>query len=168
MRIYYCAIIISISVFVFMSACSAQPKTAPKADNVGDKNSNSADSSNKTGQAEKKQADFTINDETGLPEGWRDDIPLMQGMKVVRFNSSEETMNAFLKGDVPIDEVFKFYSNIEGWERDKSQEESLKDEENLKGIVFKKDGKQLTIAMYVADNQTNMNIVVQPADDAGK
>lgn len=54
-----------------------------------------------------------------MPANWPKDIPIMEGFTVVNGQvSSNGMMSVLLFGSVPVDDVFKFYSALEGWQKD--------------------------------------------------
>jgi hypothetical protein len=167
-----------------LTACPSQTSTS-SSDNASTDTSASADNSN-TGQTEMSDADETseegseslptdASEETGeneepaeeaeggtipladLPDGWRDDIPLMQGFEIREFSGLPNGgMFAMTQGDVDPIAVYNFYKELPGWDVD--PDAPVGTHEDDRSLGFKKsDGTFLLIAIIRENNETLLN-----------
>jgi len=97
-------------------------------------------------------------DPGGLPDGWRDDVPLMPGFTVKTFDASHGGMIAMSEGDVPIDEVTDFYSAIDGWVADTGRDWVTTG--SRRALMFTSSEWKLTVTISVSDDKTNLTIMV--------
>jgi hypothetical protein len=106
----------------------------------------------------------TIGD---IPENWPEDIPIMEGFSVVNGQESSQGMMAILlTGAVPVDDVFKFYSSLEGWQKDPNVPwvvdgpnrtiKLVRSLENLSVNIYENQGKtQLSLTYYTIPTHSN-------------
>jgi hypothetical protein len=96
-----------------------------------------------------------------LPEGWREDIPLMQGFTIENFAVLPNGgMHAQANGNVPVDSAYGYYSgNLPGWETWSDTALQGQTENNgSKIMTLRKDGFNLTISIMVEGNNTKLGI----------
>ncbi len=98
--------------------------------------------------------------EAGLPEGWRDDVPLMPGFTVLTFNADNGGMLALCEGPVAVSDAVTFYENIEGWEIDVRANDPSAHIEFSESLAFRKDQWNLSIWFADNDGSTGLNILV--------
>lgn len=60
----------------------------------------------------------------GIPEGWPDSIPIMEGLNVIGGGIGDEgasfDLGVYLSGSLPVADVLDFYATLEGWTMDEN------------------------------------------------
>ncbi|MHB0956789.1 MAG: hypothetical protein ACYC0X_12700 [Pirellulaceae bacterium] len=110
-------------------------------------------------QDEKGNANVEIGQNTKLPEGFPQDVPLYPKMTLMMANAQTENERFFLVGtssDAP-EQIATYYKQAaakNGWE----EQNSMEQEDQMRGLTFQKAGRNLEIIAVVTDEGTSLNI----------
>ena len=100
------------------------------------------------------------------PDDWPYDVPILNRFNFYEYENGETGMHAFAIGDVPIDHVTSFYTNMLtdpsgqfGWEPDPNNESVAEGNERI--LYFIKEGKALAVQiMVINDRETSLDLTV--------
>ncbi len=73
----------------------------------------------------------------GIPDGWPDSVPIMDGFEVteggIASDPVTDNLSVTLLGDIPMLDAAEFYNNLPGWERNPDRELPPPSEEGFLG-----------------------------------
>ena len=106
-------------------------------------------------------ATFGADIQTDLPDGWWEDVPLMVGFEIDTFRKQGDGMMAICRGNLDIDIVTGFYSNLEGWEVDEDPTLPWITEGNSRRLTYIRDEWNLLIRLNLQEDDTlNLTILL--------
>ena len=94
---------------------------------------------------------------TGLPEGWPQDVPIMEGF-TIRLGriDAQGMMSVSATGNVSLDDVVNFYSNLQGWEKDPNVPWVIEGPSRMLKLVS--GTENLSVTVYERQNQTELTL----------
>ncbi|MCX6645683.1 MAG: hypothetical protein NTY09_04910 [bacterium] len=103
---------------------------------------------------------FSADVQTDLPEGWRQDVPLLVGFEIDDFRKQGDGMMVICHGSLNIDSVTMFYSDLDGWQKNETPERPWITENSSRRLTYIRDNSTLLITLDEKDGVLNMRILV--------
>jgi hypothetical protein len=164
-------VILLVLTVLMVTACSGQTDTQPS---NGDNESSQTDGNGQP--ASGQQTDYPTNEgatpvigepstfdegtQPTLPEGWREDVPLFEGFVVDEFRGQSDGMMAICKGNLDIDTVTQFYSNLEKWQKDPDPERPWVTEGSDRRLTYIQDNLNMVINLTSGEGLLIMSIMI--------
>jgi hypothetical protein len=94
---------------------------------------------------------------TGLPDGWPQDVPVMEGF-TIRLGKidAQGMMSVSATGDVSLDDVVNFYSNLQGWEKDPNVPWVTEGPSRMLKLI--RGSENLVVNVFERQNQTELTL----------
>jgi len=92
----------------------------------------------------------------GLPPGWPEDIPVMEGFSEIKGRNASEMLIVSAIGTLPADEVQEFYSNLPGWTKDPNVPWVVSGPSRTLKLI--KGVENLVININVRNNRTELTL----------
>ena len=154
---------ISVALLLLISACTKTDKTSTSGSpGPGTADTQTAGTPQQAPPVDMSTAEPEITpapvDPASLPNGWRDDLPLPEGFEVQEFSAANGEMTAITMGEIPVDPVFNFYANLEGWEKDPNA--PWRTDGDQRAIKYVKDDVALFIMILREGEKTRLQLKV--------
>ena len=108
---------------------------------------------------------FNAELQTDLPDGWRDDVPLLAGFEIDTFRpQGNDSMMALCTGNLNIDNVTAFYADLDNWLKEETPEMPWITEGDSRRLIYVRDAWKLRINLEQGEDGLVMRILV--ADQA--
>jgi hypothetical protein len=103
---------------------------------------------------------FSADVQTDLPEGWRQDVPLLVGFQLDEFRPQGDGMMAICSGNLDIDTATLFYGDLENWQKSETPQKPWITEGDARRITYIRDNQSLSINLYEQEGTLKMTILV--------
>ena len=103
---------------------------------------------------------FSADVQTDLPEGWRQDVPLLVGFEIDNFRKQGDGMMAICHGSLNIDSVTLFYGDLDGWQKNETPAKPWITEGSSRRLTYIRDTWSLMINLNEKYGVLSMTILV--------
>ena len=105
----------------------------------------------------------TMSSSGELPEGWPEDIPIMEGLMIRHGNTvmdaaGVEIMMVLASGNIPPEEIADFYRDLPGWQVTEDSPDSENGAESI-GFMTLRDQEELNVVVAREEETTSLTLV---------
>ena len=98
----------------------------------------------------------------GVPEGWPESVPMIEGMDVLMGNVSMieagTVMDVRLQGQLSRSEIEEFYTGLEGWSLDEDIEPADESENHVMFALIDEEGHRLEVYIDITEEMTHLGL----------